>query len=114
PAASRHACAFVGASGGPDGGPFLSGRFAVAARVLFALGGLGVVVAVHARHHGDLVAFTQAHDAHAAAVAALHVDVRRMDADQDTVGADEDQVVAFIHDLDARHAAFGVEIGRAS
>src|SRR5699024_6890444 len=83
-------------------------RFGVAARVLFDLGGLGVVVAVHARHHGDLVAFTQAHDAHAAAVAALHVDVRRMDADQDPVGTDKDEIVAFIHDLDARHAAFGV------
>ena len=37
-------------------------------------------------HHGHLVALGQPHHTDTAAVAALHIDVRSMDADQDTVG----------------------------
>ena len=70
--------------------------------------GLGFVVAVDTGDHGHLVILDQAHDADTTAVAALGVDVRRMDADQDAVLADLNQIIGVVHDLDARHVAVGV------
>ena len=86
------------------GGKLLLGAVVLGLCGLLLVGMLGA----GNRHHA--VALAQAHHAHTRTIAALHVDILHMHADDDALQADENDIVGVVDDLKPRDVAFAAVV----
>ena len=81
--------------------------------ILLRLCNLFLIAALGAGHCNHAVTLGKAHHAHAAAIAALHVDIPGMHTDDNALQTDEDDVVLITDDTDARHMALFAIVANA-